>query len=180
MVRARHRFPPRPSTSSSGVPSLLHLSSREAPAPAPQVVHSRPADELGARWLSLPALPSSCSGSRGRCRRSFSLWSSSEEEECRSPPRHVTRISGRKYSCSHTEEKAYRSSELSTFTQTTRSHIKSHRSKAACKLCSPRRPDLLQLHRALIKEVTGRRGESLRIWGQAGSLGLGLCFAARE
>lgn len=35
-----------------------------------------------------------------------------EEEECRSLLRHVMRISSRKYSCSHTEEKAYRSSEL--------------------------------------------------------------------
>lgn len=85
------------------------------------------------RTLALPAPASSCFGSRGRCKGCFSLRSLSrekEEEECRSLLQHVMRISGRKYSCSHTEEKAYRSSELSTFTQTTRSHIKSHGSKA--------------------------------------------------
>lgn len=58
-----------------------------------------------------------------------------KEEECRSLLQHVMRISGRKYSCSPTEEKAYRSSELSTFTQTTKSHIRSHGSKGSPGSC---------------------------------------------
>lgn len=80
-----------------------------------------------------------------------------EEEECRSLLRHVMRISSRKYSCCHTEEKAYRSSELSTFTQTTRSHIKSHGSKAAlCDAC-PTQARFAPLRRcALINKLIRR------------------------
>lgn len=55
MVRARYRFPPRPSTSSSEVPSLLHLSSRKAPAPcSARVVPSWLAGRRARGTLALP------------------------------------------------------------------------------------------------------------------------------
>lgn len=111
---------------------------------------------------------------------SAKLCRGEEKEECRSLVQHVMRISGRKYSCSPTEEKAYHSSELSTFTQTTRSHIRSHGSKAALGAAYTTQPDLLPCCCALINQLIRGQGEVLHLVNQRGSLGIKWDFFISE
>lgn len=95
-----------------------------------------------------------------------------EEEECRSLVQHMIQKSGRKYSCSPSEGKAHHSSELSSFTQTTRSQIKSHRSKAALGAACATQPNLLPCCCALINQLSRGQGEMLHLVNQRGNLGI--------